>query len=877
MLTPYYFRLLPVAVLLVCLSSVAVSQTEQTMPYTMPVRGICAHRGASDTHPENTLAAFREAIVLGTQMIEFDVALTSDKRLVLLHDATLDRTTNGSGPVSKVTFDDCRKLDAGSWKDKKFKDERIPTLTEALTMMPQNIWLNVHLKGDAELARQTARVISETGRLHQCFLACGRDAAVAARATVPNVMICNMERQGNSQTYVDETIAAKSKFIQLYGGDTVDSSHTKQLRESGIRINYCCANEAEKVAALFAAGVEFPLVDKLNDMLKVADIQGIERLTPVYRTRRKQAGKKAAPVVVDGEAQIVPAFEDQNRWIHHDLWVETEFDSDNDGRPDRMHVSVTRQRQTDTEGLKVAAVYVSSPYFSGTASGTRDFFWDPRQEIGQTPKEHAEPPSIAHQSRRVVISKSHWKDWVPRGFAVVHSASPGTGLSQGCPTIGGDNESLAPKAVIDWLNGRASGFTTPNGNNRVEAFWCTGKVGMTGTSYNGTIPLAAATTGVDGLEAIIPIAPNTSYYHYYRSHGLVRHPGGYIGEDVDVLYNYINSGDPDLRETCNCNVRDKEMADGFDRVTGDYNSFWAGRDYLNDLAPLKAPLLMAHAFNDWNVMPEHSVRIYKAVQAKGVPVQSYFHQGGHGGPPPLKMMNRWFTRYLYDVENGVEDDPKAWIVRENVDRLKPTSYADYPNPEASTVTLHPGTGGKERGSLGPQSSTKQGTEILKDNFSFDGATLAQAEWTEHRLLYVTETLKKPVHLSGIARLRTRLSCNKPGANFSVWLVSLPWSTNDKAKIYENVITRGWADPQNRNSRSKSEPLIPGQFYDLTFDLQPDDQIIPAGQQIGMMIFSTDREFTLWPDPGTELTIDLDATGIDLPIVGGLDSIAEAIK
>jgi X-Pro dipeptidyl-peptidase len=843
----------------------------------MPARGICAHRGASDTHPENTLSAFREAIMLGTQMIEFDVALTSDKRLVLMHDSTLDRTTNGEGPVSQSTFDDLRKLDAGSWKDKKFKDERIPTLTEALAMMPDNIWLNVHLKGGAELARRTASLISETGRIHQCFLACGHDAAVAAKATEPKILLCNMERQGNSQQYVNETITAGSDFIQLYGGDAVDPALTEQLSKADVRINYCCANEAEKVAALFGAGVEFPLVDKLSEMLKVADEQDIERLTPVYRPRGKPSDRKAVPVFAEGEAQIVHAFKEQNEWIHHDLWVETEFDSDSDGRLDRMHVSVTRQRQTDTEGLKVAAVYVSSPYFSGTASGTRNFFWDPRQELGQPPDKHAQPPSIAHQSRRVVVSKSHWNDWVPRGFAVVHSASPGTGLSQGCPTIGGDNESLAPKAVIDWLNGRVSGFTTPNGDNRVEAFWCTGKVGMTGTSYNGTIPLAAATTGVDGLEAIIPIAPNTSYYHYYRSHGLVRHPGGYIGEDVDVLYNYINSGNPERREICNCNVRDKEMAEGFDRVTGDYNSFWAGRDYLNDLGPLKAPLLMAHAFNDWNVMPEHSVRIYKAVQAKGVPVQSYFHQGGHGGQPPLKMMNRWFTRYLYGIENGVEKDPKAWIVRENEDRQKPTSYADYPNPAATTVTLHPGVGGKKQGSLGVRSKTQQGNETLKDNFSFDGETLAQADWTDHRLLYVTETLKKPIHISGIARLRTRLACNKPAANFSVWLVSLPWSTSEKTKIYENVITRGWADPQNRESRSKSQPLVPGQYYDLAFDLQPDDQIIPSGQQIGMMIFSTDREFTLWPAPGTELTIDLDATSIELPIVGGQDAFAEATE
>ena len=99
---------------------------------------------------------------------------------------------------------------------------------------------------------------------------------------------------------------------------------------------------------------------------------------------------------------------------------------------------------------------------------------------------------------------------------------------------------------------------------------------MTGTSYNGTLPLAAATTGVEGLKCIIPIAPNTSYYHYYRSNGLIRHPGGYMGEDIDVLYDFINSGDPDKREDCNCKVRDEEMAKGFDRTKGDYNDFWPG-------------------------------------------------------------------------------------------------------------------------------------------------------------------------------------------------------------------------------------------------------------------------------------------------------------
>ena len=591
-----------------------------------------------------------------------------------------------------------------------------------------------------------------------------------------------------------------------------------------------------------------------------------------------QGDVKAGPEFKDGESQLVKAFETAKDWIRHDLWVETEFDSDGDGKLDRMHVSVTRQQQTDAEGLKVPVVYESSPYYSGTGSTDKDHFWSPRQELGAYPPKHKTPPAIDHQSRRPSISNSQEHDWLPRGFAVVHSESPGTGLSQGCPTVGGENESLAPKAVVNWLNGRAPGYLTVDGTERVEAFWCTGKVGMTGTSYNGTIPLAAATTGVDGLEAIIPVAPNTSYYHYYRSNGLIRHPGGYLGEDIDVLYNFINSGDPKRRDFCNGSVRDKEMAEGFDRETGDYNEFWAGRDYLNHLGPMKAATLMSHAFNDWNVMPEHSVRIYQALKTKGVPVQAYFHQGGHGGAPPLKLMNRWFTRYLYGVDNGVEKDPRAWIVRENKDRQSPTAYADYPNPAAADVTLYPSSGGVQTGALKidrlADTAPRHGTETLVDNFSFSGALLAKAEWTNHRLLYATSKLTEPVHLSGTPKLTIRLASSKPAANLSVWLISLPWT--DSENITDNVITRGWADPQNHRSMTESEPLVPGQFYDLTFDLQPEDQIIATGEQIGLMIFSSDRDFTLWPEPGTELTIDLDATSVTLPVVGGAEALRRSL-
>src|SRR4029078_3974446 len=128
-----------------------------------------------------------------------------------------------------------------------------------------------------------------------------------------------------------------------------------------------------------------------------------------------------------------------------------------------------------------------------------------------------------------------------------------------------------PKAVVDWLNGRAKGYTTIDGTTEDNAYCSRCRCGMTGTPYNGPLPISAATTGVQGLEAIIPIAPNTSYYHYYRSNGLVGNPGGWPGEDIEYPVDYINSGAPARRQYCIDTVREGLMKLRHDRTTGDYN------------------------------------------------------------------------------------------------------------------------------------------------------------------------------------------------------------------------------------------------------------------------------------------------------------------
>jgi len=213
-------------------------------------------------------------------------------------------------------------------------------------------------------------------------------------------------------------------------------------------------------------------------------------------------------------------------------------------------------------------------------------------------------------------------------------------------------------------------------------------------------------------------------------------------------------------------------------------------------------------------------------------------------------------------------------VRVGDKRSNPTPYADYPHPDAEEVVLYPQGGGRKVGGLDAQRPERAGEETLVDDVSQSGGKLAAARSSKHRLLYATAELASPLHLSGAPRLSIRLAADEPAANLSVWLVSLPWT--EGGAITDNILTRGWADPQNRNSLRESRPLKPGEFVELTFDLEPDDQIVPVGQQLGLMIFSSDRDFTLWPKKGTELSVDLKGTSLSLPVVGGAAALERAL-
>lgn len=605
------------------------------------------------------------------------------------------------------------------------------------------------------------------------------------------------------------------------------------------------------------------------------------------------ANGKLGPVVKDGIMQPVIEFADTTQIIRESLWVETNFDSDRDGKLDRVHVQVTRSGAAEKAGLKIPTLMLSSPYIGPTNGNSPD--WDVNQELGAASPARVLPEYRAF-SESMPLNRGPVQ-WVARGFAAVAVENSGTGLSAGCPTVGDSIENVTPKFAIDWLNGRAKGYTTIDGNVEVSATsWSSGKVGMTGTSYEGTMPLAAAVTGVQGLEAIIPMSPNTSQYRYYRSNGLVRSPGGYLGEDIGVLYDFIHSGR--VREACDKIWRDGIFAQQSDRQSGDFNQFWADRDQTPLLKNVKAAVLFAHGFNDWNVVPEHTVRMWDALKKINPSAKLYMHQGGHGGSPPADIVNKWWAHYLYGVNNGVDTLPRVMIVQSNATSPAPAAggrgspppapqfYSDYPIPGSAPVKVFPAKGGSAVGSLAFSAPGKQGTEKLTDDFHVSPAMMALAGTSPNRLLYALPALKDTVHLSGRTVVTLKLAANKPAVNLSVYLVTLPF---DSARIGSagqiGVVTRDWADPQNYKSltsdadytsMARGTPLKPGQFYTMTFPLQADDQIILPGQQLAIMILSSDAGFTLRPAPGSELTIDLDGSSFTLPVVGGKARLQAAL-
>ena len=483
------------------------------------------------------------------------------------------------------------------------------------------------------------------------------------------------------------------------------------------------------------------------------------------------------------------------------------------------------------------------------------------------------PPYLGVDPPYPNIGTSGYQNYfLPRGFIFVYAQSLGTGLSTGCPTIGGHEENLAMKAVIDWFNGQGTAYD--QNNNPVDPYWTTGATTMIGTSYDGTLPIGAATLGVAGLKAIVPIAGVTSYYEHRRSNGGV----STIGDSDSLFVNVLTRRNPEV-----CHYLQPEIARGTDRLTGDYNLFWHERNMLKDQSKIRAAVFFSHGLNDQNVKMKHPVPLYEALRKRHHPTKIWLNQGGHGDGANSgarqaawrDALNRFWSHYLFGVDNGAMDGPKAAVQRETGQWV---DYDDWPVPGSKATTLHLRPSGNNsigelRAPGSKRSPGKQAKEIIVDDSTINAADLVAAPQSPNRLVYQTDVLTAPVHMSGTPSVSLRLSFSKPAAVVSAMLVDY------RADGTRRIITRGWIDPQNRHSIWLTTPIRPGrQQYEIDFDLMPHDYEFQAGSRIGLVLLSSDWEgdppliFTLRPPPGTEITVDTAASHLTLPIVGGSQAL-----
>ncbi|HIW89171.1 MAG TPA: Xaa-Pro dipeptidyl-peptidase [Candidatus Ligilactobacillus excrementipullorum] len=628
------------------------------------------------------------------------------------------------------------------------------------------------------------------------------------------------------------------------------------------------------------------------------------------------------PLLFNGKSQ--PVF-DTDQLIREVVYIESSLDTDQDGQRDLLKAEILRPKDTN-DGLKVPAVYTASPY----NQGTNDEAGDKMMHHVDQPLTHQQPndrtyadieyhqPATDLPDPRPVNGTTQQAEetfgreaaytlndyLAARGFAIVYAAGIGTRGSQGVRTTGSPAETASTIAIIEWLAGNRRAFTNHTDNIEIKAWWCNGSVAMTGRSYLGTLATAAATTGVTGLKTIISEAAISSWYDYYRDNGLVVAPGGFPGEDADVLAEECFSRQLDGGDYYQIKpFFDRYLAEitaGQDRTTGAYNTFWDARNYLKDVANVKCDVLMVHGVNDWNVKPRNVYNLYHALADVPVTKKLILHQGQHIYINAFRsldfseMVNLWLTNKLYDVQNEADEILPAVLVQDNVAPESWRSYPDWEQTETRVTQLH-----LSPDRLQPEAVTTAAPVTFTDHLPAD--VFAQARqnydaWRNHlladeasdylqtRLVFKTAKAETDYLLRGAAHLQVKVASSLDHGMLSVMLVDYGtakrlgatpqilgrkaissgyhWREDDlnefqltKATPFK-MITKGHINLQNRTANYKTDELVAGQFYDVDFDLQPTFYHVPAGHQLGLVIYATDMEMTVRGNEDLTYSLDL---------------------
>lgn len=226
----------------------------------MPLR--IGHRGAAGTHPENTMASFRQAVALGAQGIEFDVHLTADGQVAVIHDPFLDRSTNREGRVGDLTLAEIQQADAGAWKGEQFAGERVPSLVEFFHWAPPDLQLFLELKGGSSVYPGIEALLLELIDAHGVreriqISSFDHDGLKRFRELDPTIQL-GMLYNG----YFDETLdpvnwAVEQKFNAIHPDHRlVTPELVARAHAAGLAVNVWTANEPADIARMKECGVD---------------------------------------------------------------------------------------------------------------------------------------------------------------------------------------------------------------------------------------------------------------------------------------------------------------------------------------------------------------------------------------------------------------------------------------------------------------------------------------------------------------------------------------------------------------------------------------------------------------------------------------------
>ena len=412
------------------------------------------------------------------------------------------------------------------------------------------------------------------------------------------------------------------------------------------------------------------------------------------------------------------------------VYVETDFDTDLDGKPDLIKTLVQLPRAAAEGVYQAPVIYEARPYIAGMYTCNPDL-----PAVGEAAFDesslYARPAKRVPRGRVTALElaeRADPADWyyhletdpfdqqylgnltaydyyLIRGFAIVQSAGLGTWGSEGIECCASDLEVRAFASVIEWLTGQRRAYADRNGEETVDADWCSGKIGMTGRSYAGAMAFELAAMGLEGLETVVPVAGPASWYDYANSQGV---PSGllptydFIADLAALCASRFPVEDDGLQNTFErglAYVRDQQIA-----LAGDYGPFWARRDWLNS-PDFKASALIVQGLNDDTVHPKQFDLMRGAFLACGCTVKCLLHQNGHVTPANeqtqtdlligehtyTEWLNLWFTHYLLGVENEVSRMPD-FTVQRNTDgafvgtdqwmtgqtlRIAPSDRAEY--------------------------------------------------------------------------------------------------------------------------------------------------------------------------------------------------------